>query len=245
VGGAAFWSRAESWTISTIKIEGNSVVSSQEIDDVISRTLDGTYLFLFPKKNAPLYPKVSIEENILNTFPRIESVDVVLGDLKNIIVIVEEREAESLWCRDFPSTSSAFPECYFIDKQGLVFERAPHFSDDVYVRYFGTLGTSSSPIGQTFLPNAYRAMNVFVAELRDSSIFRPHSVVVKSDGDIEVAVAGDGKIIFNENQDYATVRRNLQSVVDGSAFKLQALGSPLKFKYIDLRFDNKIFYSID
>ena len=109
-------------------------------------------------------------------------------------MVVKEREEESLWCKDIPLTSSSFPECFFIDSKGLVFERAPDFSDDVYMRYFGVLATSTDPIGQYFLPEKYPAMNAFVSAIRDNSIFRPRSVIVKDDGDIEMVVARGRKL---------------------------------------------------
>jgi len=91
--------------------------------------------------------------------------------------------------------------CYFLDEKGIVYTEAPHFTGNVYFRFFGALH-EGDPVGQSFLPeNKFRELTFFLASLRESDI---HSVelVLRDDSDYELYLESGVRILFPRDLDF-------------------------------------------
>lgn len=72
---------------------------------------------LVPRKNIFLIDTVKIREDILNNFPQIAEAEIKRAFPDAINILVTERIAVAVWCEG--------GNCFLIDRQGVVFEKAP------------------------------------------------------------------------------------------------------------------------
>jgi hypothetical protein len=228
----------ERFRIANIVVEGNSVTRDEDIQGIARRVLSGNYFWLYPRSNAALFPRKSIASAIQSEIPRIQEADLELENPQTLHVLVKERVPYALYCRQAEDPSSPVG-CFFLDEGGFIFSPAPLFSGAVYFIY--TLEAPlSDPIGQTLLPqDEFKAVSGFIERLRGQGI----------EGQV-LALAGDAfhlhldtsaEIIWKSADSPALVERNLNAFL-GDEEVVKDKDFLKKVLYIDLRFNNKVFY---
>ena len=75
--GLSLLSRIRGLCINQIEINGNNVIKKNEIETLVSKHLEGKYIYLFPKSNSLIYPRVKIYNDLIYSFPRIEDLFVM------------------------------------------------------------------------------------------------------------------------------------------------------------------------
>src|SRR5690606_30026068 len=98
--------------------------------------LDDSFLEVIPYDNLLVLDISTIEDNLKETFPKIENIDVDVDNGDTVMVHIGERSAHSLWCIDREYESLFEEECYFADSEGLLYARAPYFSGTVYMKIY-------------------------------------------------------------------------------------------------------------
>jgi len=215
-------SQLKSITISTIEVQGNNVVSVQELTTIAENELAGNYWYLFSKSNIALYSEKNITASVYDLYKRIKKIDVGRRNLQTIYMRVEEREPYALWCTDV---------CYFLDDRGYIFAEAPEFTSMVYFTY--EIPLSSDPIGtQLFTEKEFSEIELLLKSLRDLGLV-PIKISLIDEIDFEVQLEDESAIMFSRNQDFAEVFDNLESVYN----EIDGL-----LEYIDFRFGSKVYY---
>ncbi|MFA6397669.1 MAG: hypothetical protein WDK96_02375 [Candidatus Paceibacterota bacterium] len=129
-------SRNKNINIDNIEVLGNNIIDKTEILNVVENDLNGRYLFLFPKRNSLIYQKGRIKNDLLEKLKRISEVKIDLKKWRTLQIEIKERPNEYLWCGDESSIGSNFENnCYFIDGDGYIFDKAPYFSGDVFLDF--------------------------------------------------------------------------------------------------------------
>ena len=124
------------------------VSPADEIQKIAEENLVGSNGYFFSKSNFLIYPKSKITADIIEAFPRIQSVDIYyksLTTLGAINIAVTERTPYALACtltRDTAASSSE--KCFFMDATGFIYAPAPQFSAGVYVRYYTNESSTST-----------------------------------------------------------------------------------------------------
>ncbi|MBI5817288.1 MAG: FtsQ-type POTRA domain-containing protein [Candidatus Yonathbacteria bacterium] len=238
--------------IARIEINGNSVLGTDEITSFVRKEMNGKYFFLFPKDSIVFYPKERIQNRLLDSFKWILSLSVTAKGLTTLSIAINERKPYSLWCGESLSDTGAplNTPCYFMDEAGFLFAQAPHFSDNVYVEFYGPLyktetGTSTSsiiPAGSIFLPiSEFKIIELFRDLLRRIGLNISKVITMNTD-DVTFVIREGGKILVNKKQDPMKLVSDIES-----AFRTE-LGDPgdpmirKQVEYIDARFTNKIFF---
>ena len=124
-GGAAFYLLffSEFFHVEKIAVRGQEKVSEGEIRSVAEKRLESRILF-FKTKSIFAIDLGEIKKEILNRFPQVATVEVS-RDLPDALSIrVSERQAVAVWC---------LQDCFFIDKEGAPFQRAPLETDLIKV----------------------------------------------------------------------------------------------------------------
>ncbi len=128
------------------------VSPADEIQKIAEENLVGSNGYFFSKSNFFIYPKSKITADIIEAFPRIQSVDIYyksLTTLGAINIAVTERTPFALACvssRD--AVSSTSEQCFYMDATGFIYAPAPQFSAGVYVHYYNSeFSTSTIGIG--------------------------------------------------------------------------------------------------
>lgn len=227
-----YLSRQEWFLINEVAVLGEDVIDKAEIEKTTKDLLSGYYLWIFPRANSLIYPKQDIESTILEKFSRFQSVDLDLEGLKTLNITVEERVPSALYC---PRVS----ECYFLDKEGLIFAPAPSFTGVVYFIYT-TREKIESPVGGRFIPaEEFVLLPKFIETLTTLGIHSRALEVGMSE--YRLSLQTSGEIIWPRNRDLAVIYSNLEAFLSSNTIKSQSNFLD-KILYLDLRTDNKIFY---
>lgn len=252
--GLTYLSRQPRFKINDIAISGNQVVDARLIKSITEDNLKGQYFWLFPKASTLLYPRNKIKEDILNTFKRLNSIDLKMGDSGMLEVVVRERDGKYLWCgasmphgdENVPTTLIDEDLCYFMDSEGYIFDNAPYFSGDIYFRFFGHID-GDEPLGVFFLREQFANFIKFKEVLNKMNL-KTAALFTKDDGDVLMYLSSKSilvnspKIIFKKDADLDKIVENLQAALSTDPLKSGFNNNYENLEYIDLSFGNKVYY---
>ncbi len=226
--------RLSFWNIRTIEVSGIKAVSETDVRSAVESKLEGTYFHIFPRSNIVIYPKRSIEETVKTSLQRIDGATVKRKSLSSIEVSISERAPVALWCG-----SASSSDCYFLDKSGLIFDRSPEFSNNVYVTYSGNV--SGEPIGKYFAESAeFSRVQDFVQAVKSLAL-SPFAVTAMPNNDYRISLPKGEEILFTTRESLEETVSNLQSVLSDPKLSVRS-GDSLSVTSIDLRFGNKVFF---
>ncbi|MEA2112872.1 MAG: FtsQ-type POTRA domain-containing protein [Patescibacteria group bacterium] len=234
-------SSLEKVNIRDIEITGNSIIEREDILEIVNKNISGKYFWLLSKSHILIYPKLSIRNELLESFSQIKNVTVRFKDFHSIFIDIVERSPYALWCSDM-----AGEHCYFMDGMAYLYDEAPNFSNDVYFKYLGdfqdisTTTPTSKILRRTYLGETgeehFGKLNLFIRFLKDINI-DGYKLIVKENNDYELFFNRNSRLIFDGKQDFSDIFEDLQAVL----IDLGDLGDS-EFEYIDLRFGHKVVY---
>jgi len=237
---SSWLSRLDRFQISNVSIYGNSAIKEKEILNIINENIVGNYFWLFSKSNFLIYPKNVIKKELLDSFAQIKELKIKFDNFQSIIVEMTERVPYALWCQEKEN------DCYFMDKTAYLYAEAPLFLNNSYFKYTGGLLSisTSSPVSeifrQTYLSQEkeghFEEVDLFIRLLKDINL-DGYKLIIKDNNDYELFFNNGSKLIFDGNQDFDEIFKDLQAVL----IDLGDLEGK-EFEYIDLRFDHKVLY---
>ncbi len=246
IGGLTYLSRIPKFNIQTVEASGNTIVDSSAIQSVAKESMAGHYLGLFPKTNFLLYPKTAVENSLRASFSRLDGVTLTTKGRETLHVAVTEREGKYTWCGI--SIENTDQKCYFLDKSGYIFDEAPYFSGDIYTKFYGADGVNvDTPIGSQF---ASSVLFTKLAAFKDSVIamdLKPRAFGLTGD-DVymylpkTITSPNGPQVIFKQGADFAKVAEDLQAALVAEPLKSDFKNKYSTLLYIDLRYDNKVYY---
>lgn len=240
-------SRITIFNISSVEITGNKLIETETIKTVVEKEITGNYFWFFPKTNIALYPQNNIKNRLHDEFKRLKDINFSIesdGNSKILAVSLSEREALYTWCgENLPEVEIKLEEysCYFMDDGGYVFDQAPHFSGEVYFRFWGPLA------GFYFSTDVFGKVVAFKDFLLNMAI-KPTSVYLKKDGDVEIYLSANilppnaPKIIFKKDFNLEKLSENLQAALNTEPLQSNFKNKYSSLLYVDLRYGNKVYY---
>ncbi len=233
LGGSLWLSYAPQLEVREIQVRGHSTLAEEDMRAFAENLAEEKYWGLLPKRNVFLYPKRTLEERLLSSFPKLLSVEVSLEDFHRLSIVVEERTPLALWCGHSKEERG---ECLFLDREGYTYAPAPEFSGVVFVRYFGAL---KGEVGTQFLTEReFRSVAALVAEL--GSHGEPSDVEITTDGDAQVSFIEGFKVFFALKDRSEDILERFRLVLEAEPLKGGGLE---KISYVDLRFGDRVVYT--
>ncbi|HLP86386.1 MAG TPA: hypothetical protein VK153_00715 [Candidatus Paceibacterota bacterium] len=250
IWGLSLLSKDRHIVISNIIVNGTHVINQDDVKNEINKILSGKYVYLFPKANSFIYPHKKIYNNLLLSFPRIESLKVDRGNLQTINVDIKERTGSFLYCGvNIPENKNDIGEnCYFVNNDGFIFDKAPYFSGNVYFKYYMALPDGVvNPLGnQMTTEEEFHKIARFVDGV-ESLGFKP--IYLFRDVDktdylyLDNGTNSTGpKVMFKNDDDLEEVFDNLSIAMAKKEFADEINSKYNTLLYIDLRFPNKVLY---
>lgn len=226
-----FLLRAPFSQIKEIEVISPEGIYVEEVKKFTEDMISGNFLFVIPKRSVLFYPKEEIESELMNSFRRIESLDLDLKKGGILHVNLSLRKPISLWCEDGEGGS-----CYFLDEKGFIFDDAGEFSSGIYFVYKGNI--EGSPVGSSYLDEfKFTQVKDFIGKVRDIG-FSPTEVRATSLDSLDLSVAG-GHILFSLEDNLIDVLANLTSLTDDPTLSILKDGE-LQVESVDLRYGKKI-----
>lgn len=238
-GGLAFLSQLPALSIVNIAVSGNTTVSEEDIREFLHERLAGNFIYAFSRANTFLLQPNLVEKELLETFKKIKEVQVKRTDVQSIIVSIVERKPLYVWCAEGAAESD---DCYFLDIDGFAFAPAPHFSGHVYFEFYKSFEAGGqNPIGSFILPETeFKRFISFRNALREIG-FDPYALLFLENDDYSFLLPDGTQIFFNGEQDFDLLVQNLSAALDTEQLLLpRKRGASLE--YIDVRFENKVYY---
>ncbi|MFA6999526.1 MAG: FtsQ-type POTRA domain-containing protein [Candidatus Paceibacterota bacterium] len=236
--------------INKITISGNSIIDTKDLENNVNEKLSGKYLYLFARANFLIYPHKKIYNGLIAKFPRIEKLKVTREGINTIHIEVVERAGSYLYCGlSIPENKKDIGEnCYFVNNNGLIFDKAPYFSGDVYFKYYTSIkGDTDNPLGSQMFPiERFHELVRFIDGVTSLG-FKPAYLVIDSKGIYSLYIKSMGsnpnpKIIFKEDNNLVNIIDNFSTAMSKKEFANEIKGKYDTLSYIDLRFKNKVLY---
>ena len=246
---AVYLSRLPGINIETVEVEGASIVEGENIKAVAQEKISGKYLWLIPKTNVLFYPKEKIVEALTSQYKRLGEINLSIKNNRVLVVAVTEHQPLYTWCGVDLSVILEDTEkphkCYFLDKDGYVFDEAPYFSGDVYFKFYGLQGVNpENPTGSYFAQEYFQNLISFKQGLETLAL-EPITFYLKEDGDAELYLSGTKnpkpKIFIRTDSDMENLTGNLEAALRTEPLKTRMEKEYAKLEYLDLRFDNKVY----
>lgn len=238
------------WQINRIDVLRAGTLSVENIRAVVGQKLLGNYFFVYARDNSFIFPKSEIEGKLLRDFPRLASVSVRQSGVNGIVVEASERKPYALWCGEEPKEVSK--DCWFVDNSGFVFDKAPVFSDGVYVEIYAKLSgkINGEPVGSLIPHNRFVVSDTF-AKLISVSIGKPSRILLKENSEMEIVIYASQKHPFlsgaslrflDESKPEALLKKLLLAIP--AQFPTN-IALKKKLLYIDMRFGDKVIFGFE
>jgi hypothetical protein len=241
------------FTIDNIEVSGNYIINDSSIDNFVRNKLNGKYLFIFNKSNSFIYPHKDIYDGLIDEFPRIEFLSLKRTNLKTLTVEIKERSGSYLYCGEIvpESRNEVGENCYFVNREGYIFDKAPYFSGNVYFKFYTKVigpGGKNNFIKSYVLDNDYfHRLVKFIGQINSSGMRPIYIVINKEDGSSTLYIYNSNngkypKIIFKNDADLNLIFENLSTAMEKKEFKEDVMSNINNLNYIDLRFKDKVLY---
>ncbi len=231
--GTALWyfTRIPSLTITNVTAEGGETIDSDLVTEAVHEALKGEYIGLIPKQFSWWYPETAVYEAVLRV-PRLKNPVITKVDGSTLSITYDEYIPYALWCEEREAG-----KCLFLDESGFAFIEAPELDGGALPR-FVTIGTKPT-IGMTVLPlSDMRAIEILREEISRELHLPIAYVETDIARDVFMGVAGGGEIKASLRLTPQETFDNLRAILSSDEFSDLTVGN---FKYIDLRFGNKVF----
>lgn len=246
----SYFSSDKRIVINKIIITGNSIIDSKELEQNVNEKITGRYIGLFARANVLIYPKDRIYKDLVTNFPRIESLNINSEGLNILYLSITERLGSFLYCGEvLPINKEEVGEnCFFVNNDGLIFDKAPYFSGDIYFKYYTDIKMIDGKVlsSQVYEPIRFHELVRFVDGVKALG-FKPIYLVNLPDQTFYLYLKSNSdkpnpKIIFKEENDLVTILDNLGTAMGEKEFANEINSKYDALSYIDLRFKNKVLY---
>ncbi len=231
---ALLWylTRLPFFTITDVVVSGGETIAHEEVRAQMLQELQGTYFLIVPKQFTYLYPKDRMRE-VLSKNARMHDIALTRTDRHTLSVSFKEYVPYALWCGYSASTSP----CYFVTEGGYAFAEAPALQGGALPRHV-LEGVDEMQVGDMHTEKSLVEIDAFMRRASEELGLRIASILHKKNGDIEFGINGGGAIFVSGKKDLTVAFKNLTSVLASDEFTHIEPGN---FKYIDVRFENKVF----
>ena len=205
--------------IQALEMSGNKEINTEHIKNN------------FDYKNIFLYTKDKIEKDLIQKFPKISNIEISKNLIKRTLKLnIEERERLGIVCKE--------EKCFYIDKQGFIFEDAPQTSGFL-ILLIKDFSQREYFLGDQIFEE--KTIN-FIYEIREDIFpetgIRVLEFNIASFPVIELkAMTNEGwYILFDLTRDIKTQLLSLKAALQEKIKDRKGL------EYIDLRIENRVYY---
>jgi len=233
--------------IKNIEVVGTETISSEDIVKNISQSMEGEYIYVIPKTSVLFYPKSLVYENLLESFPKIDTIESEIVGTSKIKFSIKEKLPSVVVCEGFREDESSSP-CYFSDKTGYIYEKVDHLFDGVYFKYYLNTSSTTLTVGSNFIEkDRFNKLQEFVRNISDT-IVPSTGILIGDDGSYELYIQNKdlstAVVYFDERTSFEKTLQNLSVFLENAKSKKIGVGNIPNFEYINLRFGNNVFYLI-
>lgn len=233
--GLIYFSRLEAFQIKTISIEGIKYGDEKPIREAAYEAISGDRFFFVPKSSYLLFPKQNFENKLIQIQKSIVGLDLEFKNDKTLILKIKEKEPIAVLCNQTTGNQN----CFIVDADGFIFAKEPIIGDMELVRFYGFF--EGEQIGKIFdnikMLTKVVELNVLLKKIG----FDISRVETKDNQTYTLNTRQSVKLLIDVNDDPKKISENLNILIAKESLGKAQLEN---VDYIDLRFDNKVFYNL-
>ncbi len=229
ITGIWYGTRVQILTISDIKVTDGETIRASLIKSKAEEALVGDYIHLVPRRFAWFYPEAEILQRV-QEIERIKDVSVRRVSGTEIDITFAEYFPDALWCKE------GNEGCYFVDKGGFAFGKAPSLLGGSLVRFY-KLGEEPK-LKTNLMEEADYTNTKELAKLLAQSGWFVTKIEVDAVRDVFYSLAGGGELRASLQSDPTETFSYFESLINSKEFSHLKPGN---FQYIDLRFGAKLY----
>jgi hypothetical protein len=214
--------------ITEIKLPENNIVTANDIRKIMTDSAPfdlGENLFILSKSN--------IQVTLTAAFPMITGINVKKELFNGLTVSFEKRIPVGLWCGEI--------NCYYFDKEGIVFKEAPVTEGGLILRIQNSEKKEISLGDKAINTELLKFIMDFNNKLLDNGQIKivEFKIGPSADFDLKAVTAHGWLIYLDPKQNPALAANNLFTILNEVIKnKVSSL------EYIDLRIPTRIFYKL-
>ena len=239
VWGIIWCLRYHKFQIQKVSVQGAFVIVPEDIQTFVQKDLEGKYLKIIPKTSIFLLREKTLRAKIAQQFPYAQTINIKRTSISAIAIDITEYKGVYLWCVETDA------DCYFMNKNGLVFSPAPYFSGSAYIKIFGG-AKSEFP----FSPLDAHSFGLVpeVAELLSTIDIAPVSLRFEEGHSLAISFVHNrnpAKLFLDPSKDIRVQIDALSSALATKALRDLYTDTNKKLEYLDTRFDSKVVYKFE
>jgi cell division septal protein FtsQ len=235
----AFLSHMDVWTIDTVHVSGTEKLEAKKIKRAVERQLTGRYLGMFARQNALIYPAGTMRRSLKKAYPRMRDISFSLDGLNALRATIRERRAFATLCLPRDAKGESAP-CLLTDKNGFAFATTSSSTAETRLFIFDREATSTD-MGARYRTKDFSNLRRLVNRLEVVDL-AADTIEPRSHRDYRVMLRHGGYLRVNLEQNVRETLRNLRTVLENDKLKLATRAEGNTFRYIDLRFGDRVFY---
>ena len=229
-GGLSWASFLDVFAVQAIVVEGNEDIRTRSIQSELLRATENPSLGFFSQQSTLLYKSAELEELLLFTFPKIDSIAIDSQPTQQrVVVSIKERLPYALWCGT---------ECYFIDNDGYVYEETATSSERIlFTGHFSD--RQNVTLRNLIAPQYFKEVVVFLETIQNNNLTVTKFIFEGDDARITFDTGWDLRIALDK--DLPTAAFNFAAVMDEYSLREKVD----ELLYIDMRFDDRVYYKVE
>lgn len=226
--------------IKTVAVSGSETLRTPEIEKSIKDFVSGREFWVLPRSSIFILSEEMIISHLAKNFPKLHKISMKVEGLSPaaLAVSVKERRTWAVICGSTTLTTSQ-NNCFYASSDGFLFGSAPKESGSLFL-HIKDERTENYDVGSYFIAdNELNRINIILEKIQSTTRKTVDEIIVKKNEIFYYEASSDAgwKIIFDSKTDPENAAENF-----ALAYK-NTLGEDLsKVDYIDLRFENRIFY---
>lgn len=208
------------YQIEAVEVSGNKLTPKESLTSFSDKRVEG----FFSSRSLIFLNRRELKKEILDSYPHIESVEVVRSFPDRVEIKITEREKEAIWC-NFED------RCFEVDFSGTLFKKAEDTEGELLI--FDEI-RENPQIGQRVIDNE-KIVAIFgiIESLEDLSISK---VIVPNREDLFLKSELGPEIRFSNSYD---IERQLERLRILLSSEIETLND---IEYIELRYGSRVFY---
>jgi len=219
--------------IKHVSIKGAFVLSERELSEKVESILESKILNIFPQNRIFSFPFEKTKNILLEQFGRIGEIEIEKNLDSSILIKISERKPTALLCWKEGDSEN----CFFVDKEGYLFEKAPLFSAGVFLKFFDDRKYGTRLGEKEFLISKKTFQRIFDFKKRLEQFLLIEKIHLKDEGVCEFYSTNGWYLVLDIKNDWNLVYDNLITLLENTVSK-----NDKDLEYIDLRFGNKVFF---
>lgn len=216
--------------IKNIEVIGQTL-KKEEMVRVIKNELNGYFMLFAPKNNIFFVKKEKIIKQLRDNFPEIKKIDIKNKYFQSAILVnLNFREVFASYCQK--------QDCFYVDEGGVIFSSSPEISGGLILKIFDERESfQKARLGQKIKAEKIDEILNFVKKLPLLIPNKIREIALKNENSYEVIFDENFRVILDSEIESDKAAKNLKIALDN-------INNKEKLEYIDLRFDNKVYYKI-